>query len=143
MLTFDLKTNSRRNIVRELRKLEVREGPFTTTNEDRILKIHPLVLTDQPLDPNSIQGLAQFDRKLATIVQEGKMGITGANLLGQQFRDNLSAVKDKLAKASTDMNSAMSELKDTADQATDMVKQVEAETADLKAALGLSSNNPS
>lgn len=68
------------------------------------------------------------------------MAITGAPLLGDQFRTALAQVKGKVEEAGTRLNGALKELSDTADQAVGMAKQVEAETTDLKAALGLHSN---
>lgn len=68
--------------------------------------------------------------------------VTGASALGSLFRNHLADVKAQLAKASQEMDVAMGDLKDTASQATEMVKAVKAETADLKASLGLHSNGP-
>lgn len=68
--------------------------------------------------------------------------VTGASALGEQFRNHLAAVKAQIAQAGVKMDKAMGDLTDTAAQANEMVKAVEAETADLKASLGLHSNNP-
>lgn len=70
------------------------------------------------------------------------MSITGAKFLGNQFREQLAAVKDMLSKASDDMGNSMKELQDVAGQATQIVKSVQDETAELKAALGLVTNSP-
>lgn len=66
--------------------------------------------------------------------------VTGASLLGSQFRSSLAAVKDKINKAGQKMTDALKDLDDTAAQASAMADQVTAETADLKAALGLHTN---
>lgn len=69
------------------------------------------------------------------------MSITGAKFLGSQFREQLAQVKATLANASTEMGSAMQELTEVAGQAVRTVKSVRDETAELKAALGLASND--
>lgn len=108
----------------------------------------PLVLTSAPLNTNTKQGLGQFDRSLAKAVDAinkekvDMSNVTGASFLGDQFRANLAAVKDKIGKAGQKMNDALKELDDTATQASQMADQVSTETADLKAAMGLHSNNP-
>lgn len=108
----------------------------------------PLVLTSAPLNINTLQGLGQFDRSLAKAVDAinkekvNMSNVTGASFLGEQFRANLAAVKDKIGKAGQKMNDALKELDDTATQASQMADQVSTETADLKAAMGLHSNNP-
>lgn len=68
--------------------------------------------------------------------------VTGAKALGNMFRGHLAEIKSQIDKAGQEMNIAMGDLKETATQATEMVKAVKAETADLKASLGLHSNNP-
>lgn len=67
--------------------------------------------------------------------------VTGAQALGNMFRTHLADIKKTLDKAGQDMNVAMAELNDTAQQATQMVKAVQVETADLKQSLGLHTNN--
>lgn len=74
--------------------------------------------------------------------QRRMSNITGASFLGEQFRSNLANVKEQLNAAGEEMQKAMTELTDTAQQAKDAVKAVKAETADLKSALGQFSNNP-
>jgi hypothetical protein len=160
MFTLDLRKIDKRSLLDQIRRLEI-SGPVSVVrNSDQTMDVYPtasapphaepLVLTSDPLPTTSTQGLAQLDRTLALNVKsineseaKPKMAnITGATALGNQFRTLLAGVKAQLDQASSDMNSAMTELTDTASQATAMVKQVKAETADLKAALGLSSNNP-
>lgn len=149
MFKLDLRHIDKPHLMDQLRRLQGAGTVHTTRNADQTLSVdfvpwEPQVLTDKPLDPNSLQGMAQLDRNLTKTVTEinSKMGITGAPLLGDQFRNQLAEVKKALDAASTEMGAAMGELKDTAVQATNMVKQVKSETADLKAALGLNSNNP-
>ena len=69
-----------------------------------------------------------------------RMSVTGAKFLAEQIRNQLASTKAQLAQAGNEMSAAMTELQATADEATKQVKEVQAETADLKAALGLSSN---
>lgn len=150
MFKLNLQSLDKASLVEKIRRLEG-QGTVRVGDRKGLMGVEveftphePLVLTDRPLDPNSLQGLAQFDRTIVKTVVEinSRMGITGAPLLGDQFRNQLAEVKKALDAASTEMSGAMSELKDTATQATNMVKQVKSETADLKAALGLNSNNP-
>lgn len=150
MFKLDLRTIDKASLVEKLRRMEgLGKLQVVARNPDQTLDVdftphEPQVLTDRPLDPNSIQGMAQLDRTVTQTVVEinSKMGITGAPLLGDQFRNQLAEVKKVLDSAGAEMTGAMNELKDTASQATAMVKQVKSETADLKAALGLTSNNP-
>lgn len=108
----------------------------------------PLVLTSEPLNTDTLQGLAQFDRTLAKSVTQineeisTMSNITGATFLSAKLRADLAAVKGKIADAGQKMNDALVNLSDTASQANQMADQVVAETADLQAALGLHSNNP-
>jgi hypothetical protein len=69
-----------------------------------------------------------------------KKNLTGASFLANLIRTQHAAIKKQLADAGTEMTVAMTELQDTANEATNQVKAVKAETADLKAALGLNSN---
>lgn len=159
MFKLDLRKIDKASLLEQVRKLEVSSGPvLVVRNADQTLDVYPaasappnaepLVLTSAPLPPTSLQGMAQLDRTVTVSVKQinesgtkPKMAnITGATALGNQFRTLLAGVKAQLDSASNDMNVAMTELKNTSDQATEMVKQVKAETADLKAALGLSSN---
>lgn len=151
MLSFDVRTKTHKDIVRAVEvgeneakmrlgapvNLQITWTGPTTFTADWVAS--PMADTAQ---------LAKFDRALAKAVvsinqqQAGTMSITGATLLGDQFRSQLAGVKQKLAKATGDMTKAMTELSDTADQAGEAVKQVVQETADLKSALGLNTNNP-
>lgn len=69
-----------------------------------------------------------------------KKNITGATFLAGLFRQRIADTRATLAKAGEDLNAAVTELEDTATHAVNQVKAVKAETADLKAALGLNSN---
>jgi replicative DNA helicase len=70
-----------------------------------------------------------------------KRNLTGASFLANLIRTQHAAIKRQLDEAGTELVTAMTELQDTANEATNQVKAVKAETADLKAALGLNSNN--
>lgn len=107
----------------------------------------PVVLTSEPLHTDTLQGLGQFHRNVTKVVDDinterrlRMSNVTGASLLGSQFRSNLAAVKDKINKAGQKMTDALKDLDDTAAQASAVADQVTAETADLKAALGLHTN---
>lgn len=103
----------------------------------------PKVVENTQHHPGTLQGEAQFGKNVTPNPKRMRdMGITNAGQLGEQFRTLLGEVKKQLADATVEMNGAMTELKDTTNQAVGMVKQVKTETADLKAALGLNSNNP-
>lgn len=69
-----------------------------------------------------------------------KKNLTGASFLADLIRQQQAAIKTQLAKAGEEMSIAMTELQDTANEATNQVKAVKAETADLRAALGMNSN---
>lgn len=69
-----------------------------------------------------------------------KKNLTGASFLANLIRTQQAAIKQQLAQAGTEMTEAMGELQGIANEATNQVKAVKAETADLKAALGLNSN---
>lgn len=69
-----------------------------------------------------------------------KKNLTGASFLANLIREQQAAIKKQLADAGTEMSAAMTELQGVANEATNQVKAVKAETADLKAALGLNSN---
>ena len=69
-----------------------------------------------------------------------KKNLTGASFLANLIRTQQAAIKKQLADAGTEMTVAMSELQGIANEATNQVKAVKAETADLNAALGLNSN---
>lgn len=69
-----------------------------------------------------------------------KKNLTGATFLAGLIRQQMADTKAQLAKAGDDMQKAMTDLQQVASAATDQVKAVQAETADLKAALGLNSN---
>ena len=137
MWTFDLRLTRKADLVRELDSLVRQHGELEFVRNGHILEAH---------STNTPQGMAQLqfalDRTVAKINWREQMGITSASLLGNQFRQGLAGIRAKLDKASADMNSAMTELNDTADAATATVKQVQAETADLKAALGQVTNGP-
>jgi hypothetical protein len=94
------------------------------------------------IDQSVIDGVgADLAVAVKQINTGGKMAnVTGASALGNLFRKHLADVKAQLAQAGEEMDGAMVELKSTASQATEMVKAVKAETADLKASLGLHSN---
>jgi hypothetical protein len=70
-----------------------------------------------------------------------KKNLTGATFLAGLIRKQMADTKAQLAKAGQDMQTAMTDLQQVATAATDQVKAVQAETADLKAALGLNSNS--
>jgi hypothetical protein len=72
-----------------------------------------------------------------------KKNLTGATFLAGLIRKQMADTKAQLAKAGQDMQTAMTDLQQVATAATDQVKAVQAETADLKAALGLNSNGES
>lgn len=151
---------SRRELDVKLHALEVEARrefganiePRHTRTSDGFIKVEflrkePVVLTPEPLPTETLQGLGQFDRTLSKTVAEinterklRMSNVTGASLLGSQFRSNLAAVKDKIDKAGKKMTDALKELDDTASHASQMADQVTAETADLKAALGLHTN---
>lgn len=78
--------------------------------------------------------------KVTTLTPIAK-NLTGASFLAQLIRSQQAAIKKQLADAGSEMSEAMSELQDVANEATNQVKAVKAETADLKAALGLNSNS--
>lgn len=67
---------------------------------------------------------------------------TGAGFLAHLIRTQQERIKATLAKAGEELNVAMSELDQVATEAVNHVKAVKQETADLKASLGLNSNNP-
>ena len=69
-----------------------------------------------------------------------KKNLTGASFLANLIRTQHAAIKEQLSKAGTEMTDAINELQGIANEATNQVKAVKAETADLKAALGLNSN---
>lgn len=69
-----------------------------------------------------------------------RKNLTGASFLANLIRQQQAAIKKQIADAGTEMQAAMTELQDVANEATNQVKAVKAETADLKAALGLNSN---
>ncbi len=143
-LQFDLRSTTRDQVVAKLRRFEKTHRSTVTRLSSEMLQVQLTPLEEVQLHTGTLQGEEQFDKKLdeaVGIINRGStMSITGASLLGDQFRRQLAEVKDKLSRSSEKMGTAMTELKDTAVQADDMVKQVEAETADLKAALGLTSN---
>lgn len=147
---FDLRTHTREEVVEEVRRLEATHTVQVSTDNDEVLSLsaipRAIMLPIQQFHPDSLPGMVQLAKNVETAVvqtnRESKMSITDAPKLGEAFRNLLSEVKTALANATADMNGAMTELKDTTSQAVGMVKQVKAETADLKAALGLSSNNP-
>lgn len=144
-MEFDIKTTTKTRILKYLSALEREHGRLNLRRgADQVLYVEPsLYPTEKPAHPNTLQGIAQFDRTLTNqteIVRRNAMSVTGAKGLGDQFRTALASVKAKIDKAGADMNTAMTELHDTADTATRMVKQVEAESADLKAALGTITN---
>jgi hypothetical protein len=72
--------------------------------------------------------------------EEKPMSVTGAKFLAEQIRNQLAEAKAQLTQAGEEMTGAVTELKGVADQATKQVQDIKAETADLKAALGLNSN---
>jgi hypothetical protein len=65
---------------------------------------------------------------------------TGAGYFASLIREQQAALKEQFAKAGEDMKSAMGEMKELADAATQEAKHVMAEAADLRAALGMNSN---
>lgn len=102
--------------------------------------------SEKPKSSASLQGAAQFERTLNVQVQKVNesmaSNITGASLLGDQFKSALAEIKTAITKTQGEMTAALSDLKDTAGQASGMVAQIKQESAQLKAALGLSTNNP-
>ena len=80
------------------------------------------------------------DISTAVVAEPIKKNLTGASFLANLIRTQQAAIKAQLAQAGTELTAAMTELQDTANEATNQVKAVKAETADLKAALGLNSN---
>jgi len=69
-----------------------------------------------------------------------KKNLTGASFLANLIRTQQAAIKQQLAEAGTELTAAMTELQATANEATNQVNAVKAETADLRAALGMNSN---
>jgi hypothetical protein len=65
---------------------------------------------------------------------------TGASFFANLIRTQQAAFKEQFAKAGQEMQSALEEMKELADAATQEAKHVKAEAADLRAALGLSTN---
>jgi ABC-type transporter Mla subunit MlaD len=97
--------------------------------------------------PDLEQFARSLDRAVAVTNKEFNMAdvprnVTGASALGQMFRQSLAEIKAALDGAQAEMATAIGDLRQTATQATHVVKQVKAETADLKAALGLHTNSP-
>lgn len=103
--------------------------------------------TQTGLGANAVQQLANPSPVNGEIIPPSKSiepikgNITGAGFLADLFRQRIADTKATLAKAGEDLNAAVADLEDVATQAVNRVKSVKAETADLKAALGLSSNN--
>lgn len=84
--------------------------------------------------------LDKIDGVAAKPIEPIKKNLTGASFLANLIREQQAAIKKQLDQAGTEMQSAMSELQGVANEATNQVKAVKAETADLRAALGLNSN---
>lgn len=144
MPSWDTHTTPKSRIVSAIEKLR-RNSDVVVVQRHNDGTITAQTITTKPASPTTVVGLAQFDNKLTDIVtgikQEKKMSnITGAGFLGNQFKTALAGVKAKLNKAGSDLSTAVGELNDKADQASAIVKQVEAETADLTATLGQLSN---
>lgn len=78
--------------------------------------------------------------KPVQVVPAPRKNLTGASFLANLIRQQQAAIKKQIAEAGTEMQVAMTELQDVANEATNQVKAVKAETADLRAALGLNSN---
>lgn len=68
------------------------------------------------------------------------MDTTGARGLAAAFRERLAKAKERINRVGESMGSAMDNLERTAEQADQIVKSVEAEAADLQAAVGLLTN---
>jgi hypothetical protein len=142
--TFDLNTTPKSKIVAAIDRLRLsNEVVVVQRHNDGTITAQPITTKAAPT--TTLVGLAQFDTKLTDIVsdikQERRMSnITGAGFLGNQFKTALADVKNKLNKAGSDMNAAVTELNAKADQASTIVKQIEAETADLTATLGQITN---
>lgn len=91
--------------------------------------------------------MAELEGKLTVEVDSINKGnrmsnVTSAKEVGDQFRTALARIKAKLSKTAENATRSFAELEDTANLADETVKAVDREAADLKAALGLSTNNP-
>ena len=107
-------------------------------NGNQILHIADQSIEVTPMASNEEIRVALQNPFIRT--ENTKMSVTGAKFLADQIRTQLAAAKAQLDQAGEEMTAAMSELQGVADEATQQVKAVQAETADLKAALGLNSN---
>ena len=149
-MRFDLRTISKSDLLRKLSSLERTAGKqFLKRNSDQTLTATPVILTSAPVTTEHVQGMAQFDRKVAVVVEQlnnkGKPmagNITGASTLSAQFKQALAGVKAKINAANDTMTKAVSDMNSTADTATAMASQVQAEADDLKASLGQLTNFP-
>jgi hypothetical protein len=128
--TFDMRWLPRAKLLEEIQNIDTAVG-----SSDKTYQSSGTDLTVTWADPVKVDAAAAF-------TQGNAMSITGALPLGAQIREALAAVKEKLAATTDEMSAAMADLHETADHATRMVRDVKKETADLKAALGLTSNNP-
>lgn len=94
--------------------------------------------TNQLANPSPVNGEIIPPSKS---VEPIKGNITGAGFLAGLFRQRIADTKATLAQAGEELNGAITDLENVAAQAVNRVKSVKAETADLKAALGLTSNS--
>ncbi len=148
MSPFNVHTTPKAKIVSAIERLR-RTSDVVVVERHNDGTLTAQTITTKVASPSTLVGLAQFDTKLTDIVadivadikQEKKMSnITGAGFLGNQFKTALADVKNKLNKAGSDLSAAVGELNSKADLASTIVKQVEAETADLTATLGQITN---
>lgn len=70
-----------------------------------------------------------------------RKNITGASFLGTEFKQNLAAVRAKVAAARTKLNGAVADLSSAADSSDGVADAIQAEAADLRASLGQASND--
>lgn len=146
---YDMRNISRKSFLETVQKLDAEavaafggaqvDRQYSSDGTDTIVTWVPrksINVDMAPLATALAATVKQINRK------QSMAQVTGAKALGNMFRGHLADIKAQIDKAGQDMNVAMSDLKDTATQATEMVKQVQAETMDLKASLGLHSNNP-
>lgn len=117
------------------RRIEV--GPMASNDEIR--KALSVRMSDQTENVTATP-VPVVQMTPAVAITSPRKNLTGASFLANLIRQQQAAIKAQIAQAGTEMQAAMTELQDVANEATNQVKAVKAETADLKAALGLNSN---
>jgi|SRR5579863_2375132 len=141
--SFNVHTTPKARIVSAIERLR-RNSDVVVVQRHNDGTITAQPITTKAAPTTTLVGLAQFDNKLTDIVSDIKekrmSNITGAGFLGNQFKTALADVRSKLNKSGLDLTAAVGELNAKADQASTIVKQIEAETADLTATLGQITN---